>query len=258
MEIMIVIAIIGILVWVLYPSMKNYLERAHNSARITSTRAVIANITGKYEFPLAAYFPFEENNWTTTYDRANSDSNTPGIGTLMNNPTWVVWNIWKAISFDGIDDNISDAGVWLANVGDNGNVTISAWINPTNISGTQTVFNKWLSWNCFNYGLVIVNGILSARTTSNDYALVGSVNPGVWSHVVIVFNGSSGAKWYINWNLAGTNASGWTTNCASLSWAIGQRAGWAWEFFTGSIDDLQIYKRILTDQEILDIYNAGK
>lgn len=62
MEIMIVIAVIGILVKVLYPELANYLERAHNGARITSTRAMIANITGKYEFPLAAYFPFEENN----------------------------------------------------------------------------------------------------------------------------------------------------------------------------------------------------
>ncbi len=206
---------------------------------------------------LSAYWPFDEGSTTKAIDHSGNGNAGTLSGTTV--PTWVSGRHAKALSFDGSSSYVTGVGTTLPNVGASANVTVSAWIKPTSTSGTKTIFNKGLSGSCFNYGMVLINGVLTARNTGNDYSVQsGTVPANAWTFVTIVFNGS-GATGYINGVLSSTNASGFTTSCGDTHWMIGARAYNALsEFFPGSIDDVRVYTRALTAGQVTALYTQGE
>ena len=206
---------------------------------------------------LIAYWSFNEGKGTQVNDFSGSGNSGTLSGTTI--PSWANGKRGGALNFDGSSSYITGSGSALPNVGVAASTTISAWIKPTSTSGTREIFTKGASGNCFNYGMVMVGGVLSARNSNNDYALgSASITANIWQHVTVVF-GSAGATGYVNGVQVGTNASGATTNCATNNWSIGTRAYNALsEFFPGIIDDVRIYNRALSATDVLNVYTSGQ
>jgi len=132
----------------------------------------------------------------------------------------------------------------------NDSFTVSAWIN--------------LYANTTNYPVYSTDGyIVSVNLTKLDIKLLNSENTTEfagtsslvsqsWNHVVYIYNGTN-VIFYLNGNFEIFNySSGYFNGTNNLSGVIGNSYPY---FFNGSIDEVRIYNRTLTQAEITTLYN---
>lgn len=88
--------------------------------------------------------------------------------------------------------------------------------------------------------------------------LVNSV--GSWYHVAGTYNKATGEqKLYVNGQLVNTRIHPAGNTVVPLTWYSDMRIGHSMNgngYFNGKIDGVKIYNRVLTDQEVQDLYNA--
>jgi hypothetical protein len=202
---------------------------------------------------LSAQWKFDEGSGLTAKD-ASGNGNT---GAISGTPTWSTAKIGNTALTLGATTYVTGTGNALPNLGANATATITAWIKPTSVAGTQTIFSKGASASCFNYGMTLTAGLLKARNTSNDRSLAGTIVANQWQHVAIVFT-NAGAQGYINGVSVGSDASAGTTSCGDTNWIIGGRAynATTTENVSGQVDDIKIYQRALTATELAYLYKA--
>ena len=193
--------------------------------------------------------------------------------------------IIKKLLFNGENSNIVVCN--SLNLSINNEITLNAWIFPTDISGTRWIISKSKSCkNTGNYGLSLREGQLAFSyfdgtgddiyggednvfITKNDTLPINQ-----WSHVAVTYNFLTGKiNFYINGafvssvlisgsidGLPVTNFEslyiGRQFNPAAVCSCEGPNCGGE-RSFDGKIDEIQIYNRALTSQEIQDIYNVG-
>ena len=122
-----------------------------------------------------------------------------------------------------------------------------------NATGDMTFVDRWTTWR------------LMARTAAGDIlvragegtASISSQNPGVGvnAHIGFTYDGSN-IRVYKNGAQVGSNvaASGIMSGTENL-W-IGRQHGGTNQYLSGDIDEVIIYKRVLTAAEIAAIYSA--
>ena len=83
---------------------------------------------------------------------------------------------------------------------------------------------------------------------------------GSWYHAVGAYNKTTGEqKLYVNGLLVNTQTHPAGNTVAPLTAYSDMRMGYSRVnagYFNGVLDDVRLYKRALTDQEVLDIYNG--
>jgi hypothetical protein len=166
----------------------------------------------------------------------------------MNSPTVVSGHAGEALQFNGTDQRIdlSYPGLDIT-----GAVTISAWINPTVVSGNpHTIYTRGV-WNA-GHGLAIVNSTL--RDNSGTQGGTPQIN--TWQHVAKTFDGTT-TRLYLNGMEVASAATTTATSTASKS-GIGAEyytAPGRW-LFSGMIDDVRVYSRALSQAEIQALANG--
>ena len=196
---------------------------------------------------LVAYFPFNGN--------ANDES-TFGVDGIINNAsltTGVFGDDNGAFSFNGVDAFIDCSA-------ENRNVTnvlsISAFIK-NNSSNIMDVINKYNWGEDRGYHLQINETFarVGGRDNSGSYYTTGhsisSVNDNEWHHLVSIINMNSWQIW-VDCNMeaeinTSTNFPDFT-NSAHFSIGMDQYEGD--QFFEGTIDEVRLYNRVLTNEEI--------
>lgn len=203
-----------------------------------------------------AHWAFDDASGLTA---ANSGS-SGGDGTLTNGPTWTTGYRDGALSFDGSNDYVEVGG--LGNL--TGSFTITAWINPLSIAGDQRIFVDDKS-NSQGFALSLGDGG-SGRLRFfcrgiNPIILdasVASITIGQWHFVAAVHDVAAKKRYiYSNGVLVGSDAtpysSTWGTDSGPA--AIGGEVDGAGEGnhkyrFQGKIDDVRVYDRPLTFEEL--------
>ena len=172
-----------------------------------------------------------------------------------------------AVIFNGIDQYID-----APNNDDfhlNESFTISVWVKPEKTSSAAVIAKgtieqtPYMQYNIFTrgsedtvrfYGEISNNEIRETVSTGQDYSL------GSWQHVALRFDGSA-LSIFIN----GVEINSLESDFSALIVPLGSfntvRIGnerHSRYFFDGSIDDMLIYKRALTNTEITQIYEAQK
>lgn len=172
-----------------------------------------------------------------------------------------------ALSFDGTDDyvNVGTVSSLHASTSD---LTISAWIKPTNVSvgSRYIVINSNIGGGVIPWGLELNStagrvSYLQNGTGGGTVRVVGATTLQVdkWYHVVATRKFESTLVWpskvYVNGVLdgSGTVARAGTTN---QTVAIGRLGLGNTNFFQGEIADVRIYNRQLSDQEIKALYRG--
>lgn len=260
-EIMIVIAIIGVLSVALFPSLGDYMERSKNTARVSQMRNTIEKISQKYPESLVANYTFEEWNWNTVIDYSTYYSNNVlfATGTM----TYKRWHIWKWIECSNQWESNLDGSLNIPNT-----LSIVLWIYADSIpTGYAThPVSKWSSTTDANYVFYFfwatAGGLLwrvwfygnagwSWRNISNTTILPLKK----WTMVGLSYDAIAGWQLYMDWYPVwlpvlspGVLATNNIKNRLCMSSAS----------FSGMLDDIQIYKAQLTSQDMLDIYNAWK
>lgn len=198
---------------------------------------------------LVGYWGFDEGSGSTAHDGSGNGH----TGVLYNEPTWVEGKIGRAIRFDGSND-------WVALGGDfalNGAMTISLWFNTPNKSSNQYFLDNrdpgsW--WFIKNYtgapcsafpGNICFEGRVMAPDTAWQ--------TGEWTHLVVT-DDTHISKMYINGEVVGTGAGEATSITTNLR--IGTRytnSG----YFSGMMDEVRLYNRALSVEEVAALYRSG-
>ncbi len=166
-----------------------------------------------------------------------------------------------ALNFDGSGDYV-DCGNNL-NLGTS-NFTISAWINVRNapFDICPSIVSKWQDVNNRWYFHIIFQDILqfTSKTAGNFVYVVNTdhfLNFNQWYHVCFVADGLG--KIYVNGQDRTASASylpASLSNNATLKMGYNGYGG-SQQYLDGMIDDVQIYNRALSAEEVLQLYQGN-
>ena len=195
---------------------------------------------------------------TRSYPRAGSVwydlSNKINNGTLIGNPVFSTLEI----------DNFSFNGNNYVNCGNNASLqitqgTISAWVKTSQVTNDF----RGIIAKQNNYGLFIYFGILVAYDWGNSQFrdTTISIADGIWKNVTMTFTDNTGspsnnAIIYLNGIAVLTTTIKFLDNTRNVTIASGTSS--TSQAITGNIAQATIVNRILTDVQILELYNKQK
>ncbi len=199
---------------------------------------------------LVGHWKFDEAAGTIAYDATRNNNS----GTLVNNPVSIpLCKIGSCLNFNSLNStyvNVPDSDVLNPQA-----ISLTAWVylteSPTangnivskgdnsgyrfRISNTSKV--AWFDRGCTN--CISSNQIVSQNT---------------WVHIVVTGD-SSGLKIFLNGALDNSNVVAYGALNTATSLKIGAEPAYN-EYFTGYIDDVRVYNRALTGDEIKNLYNS--
>jgi hypothetical protein len=180
------------------------------------------------------------------FDYSGQENNGTNNGAMWNTTT-IKGN--GSFDFDGIDDSINLSSI-SALTGEN--VTVSSWIYLNEGTGSKAPIIS--QSNCTHGYCFFINSNAKPVFRLNDVNVTSSVNitSDEWHHIVGTHNQTT-LKIYIDGLLQGNiskNGSGIDTFCF-----IGFDNNS--NYFDGAIDEVAIWNRTLSDNEISDMYKAN-
>lgn len=201
---------------------------------------------------MVAGYSFDETSGTSASD-SSGNNNTAAI----NGASWVAGQYGNALSFNGNTNYLSIPNSASLDI-EGTELSIAFWLSPLATSGDTVLLGKF--WNTtwsnpyYQYGVELQGAnrpifVLGTTTGYRTAAMGGSVLPyNQWSHVAITFDGSQ-VKFYLNGSLVNTVAMATTITARGNGMRIGADTE-AQQFYRGLLDELQIYKRTLSQTEV--------
>ncbi|MEM4271468.1 MAG: LamG-like jellyroll fold domain-containing protein [Candidatus Pacearchaeota archaeon] len=214
--------------------------------------------TCQIEVPACAPIPNGLISWWQGEGNAN-DIVDGNHGTLGGGATYTTGKVGQAFNLDGVDDYVSipDSDLLRPSSG-----TIDLWFSPSiNIDSSVGYYHSLIHKYTNDYNTIIIQSVANdgrIRFYLNGNVIYSNNNlwtAGTWYHIAVTF-GSGGMKMYINGELQSSTSSytGGITTTAPLQIGRYQGNNWYWK---GSIDEVEIFNRELSQAEIQSIYAAG-
>ena len=173
-------------------------------------------------------------------------------------PTPTTGKVGSALYFDG--NGSIDAGNG-ARLNITGNITIEAWVKPAKLA-TQYIVKKASNDVTNGYELSLASSgkaffRFNQRASGNTYRVDSAINyPSnntTWVHLVGIYNGTQ-LQIYLNGHLSNNKSGSSNISSNTNNLKIGGPDGSA--FYKGSIDEVRIWDRALTPQEVEAFYNG--
>jgi len=211
---------------------------------------------------LVGYWTFDgsQTSWLTNTTRNSAGSG--GTGTLVGLGTTTApttGKIGQALLFNGTNYVTgSDASLPSGNAPR----TISAWIKPTalpglNLSGVIANYGTTVTDHAFGISLINISGTQYIRFFGwgDDFDTAQTLPTTSWTQITGVFDGTT-AYMYANGVLLGSsNRASWNTVLNHFE--IGRNIG-VGDYFNGAIDDVRVYNRALSANEVAQLYAMEK
>ena len=177
-----------------------------------------------------------------------------------------------AYGFDGVNDNIIVANNSLFSFLLNNDYSINIWMNSSSLTGTQSIIGQGDSdgqfqnrfWRIYTNGGQLIGHIRGNNSDPYDTKNIYTpFNANSWLMLTLVRDYENELKMFVDGALVDTDvditslADPFTTNRdifigSFLNAAINQQV----QFFNGSLDDIGIWNRALTEAEILALYES--
>lgn len=229
-----------------------------DSAKVDSITAR-ANVSGIVSDKVAIWH-FNEGSGQTAYD-AGGNNNVATLGSSpsadANDTTW-----YNGIAGYGMKFNENDFMYTLnsPSLQTSGDLTIKAWLYPTNISkGRQGIISKHYS---YEYDIIMEDGSIGCpRGQISFYHGNGTyeeiqepsgmvVSENQWNYIAISRNMTDKTiRFYLNGKFVGADDFVAAPVASTYNISIGWRKGTG-NYFNGIIDEIEIYNRVLTGDEI--------
>lgn len=206
------------------------------------------------ETPVAAY-SFDESEGGSAGDSASNHDAT------LHGPVWIkAGRYGAALEFNGEGDYLSvpDSGALDLTAG----ITLEAWVHPTATEAWATIIEKGHSNEEMPYGYALflqgeegtpTLGLAESNAVDAHINAESSLLPDTWTHIAVSSDGEE-ARLYVDGELDGSGPAlpVWATDGDLRIGGSQSLAG-----FEGLIDELRVYDRVLTDEEIReDMYTA--
>jgi len=206
---------------------------------------------------LVAYYPFNGN--------ANDESRNMNHGIAVG-PDLTADRFNKedsAYSFNGIDDLVY-LGTELNLINNANSLTIAAWVYPYEVSPSGTgrgyaIIGEGLGGD--NYHFFIGDNVLMFLFNSNgiESAFAGSdqalIEANKWQFITVTYDGAN-VTFYNNAQPDTTTPASGNIDGNTSMLCIGSSDDIS-NFFNGKIDDLMIFNRALSDEEIKSLFESG-
>ncbi len=210
---------------------------------------------------LAALWHLDEGTGTAVYDSSGNGNN----GSFWNSPSWVTGKFGYGVQFTQTSLQYINAGN-SSSLSITGNFTIELWFSQPVASASS--FGAWLlnkggnNYYDSNYQLwlvwvgsdVKIRGSIANGTDSWNTTGVTSVQSNTWYHVAFTGDGSN-LRIYVNGALENTTPYSITPAANTANLYIGSRSTSVLFVFSGTIDEVAIYSRVKSADEIAADYN---
>jgi beta-lactam-binding protein with PASTA domain/Ca2+-binding RTX toxin-like protein len=214
---------------------------------------------------LVAAFGFDEVTGLTAVNSVNAAFN----GTIRQAIRVAGGKIGKALQFDGNDDWVTVTDTTASPLDLSTAMTLEAWVNPTAMSGWETVLMKergaagagLLSYALYAHdgapqaggfagpaGYLRPNPVLTTTDQGVRQTPHVAIALNTWTHLATTYDGAN-MRLYINGVLVATKPQTGTIAVANQPLRIGGNNS-SGEFFQGMIDEVRVYNRALSLAEI--------
>lgn len=215
----------------------------------TTPSAGITNVTGG----LVGWWKFDENTGTSAADSSGVGNN----GTFNGTPLWTNGVIGSALSFAGSGQDVVIASTSFPST--NNDRTICMWIKPYS-------YPAWAMPFCYgtasggNAFSILWNNAVNKLTVGKFGANASGVNTtgfttNSWQHFAVTLSGGSSIAYYFNGVTNGTATLAGINTVVSVARIADCIPGYGVPSYAGELDDVRIYNRALTTDEITLIYN---
>lgn len=204
---------------------------------------------------LVGWWPFNGN----ANDGTGNNNNGTINGATLTTDRFGIPNC--AYDFNGLTNFIQVSTTNFPNK----NRTISAWIYFNGAKNNGTPPYDWqtiLDYGSITKGLLIGANLYKGKLmynygTNNQPMSNDSVHIHQWSHVVMTLDSTGTCSFYINniYKNGGTITNFANTILNGVG-TIGKSTNNAWYFY-GKLDDIRIYNRVLSVNEISELYNES-
>jgi hypothetical protein len=209
---------------------------------------------------LVGYWRFNEGSGNLISD----DSGSGNAGALINGPAWTVGKSGYGLQFNGVDQfvNVSYSPALQPS-----SITMVAWAKASSVPSTMSgiVSNKLAPYDGINLRMGSSSINLSSSVGNGTSSGIGylfvntnqTTQVNVWFHLAVTHDASDDSnKIYVNGDLKNQQQFklAYAANAAAI---IGNAATSISYFFNGTIDEVAIWNRVLSAQEIQAVYNCG-
>ncbi len=205
---------------------------------------------------LAAYWNFDEGSGNTAFDSTGNGND----GTFVGDPQWVAGQFGGALEFDG-DDYVNCGNGPSLQIQDE--ITMAFWFQ---VEAFQNTWEGFLAKGDDSYRASRGGGTGNATHMGISGTSVGGgngwfngtviVTGGDWHHFAGTYDGTAG-RIYIDGVLDVESPGTGQINISSYDLYIGENAQQTGRFFHGLLDDVRIYSRALSEDEIQGVMAGG-
>ena len=217
----------------------------------TTSAPVTVNVSNA-STGLVAAFGFDEASGTTAVDT----SGTGNTGTVNGATRTTSGRFGAALSFDGVNDQVSVADA--ASLDLTNAMTLEAWVRPSALTSWRTILMKeqtgGLIYGLYASGDTNRPSVHVYTNAERDVRGTAALTLNTWTHVAATYDGAV-LRFYIGGAQVGSaNITGSMAPSTGLL-RIGGNGIWG-EWFSGLIDEVRVYRRVLTAAEIGSDMNA--
>jgi hypothetical protein len=206
---------------------------------------------------LVGYWPFNGN----ANDESGNGNNGTVNGATLTTDRFGAAN--KAYSFDGVDDLIN-AGNPTMLINNPNSYSQSAWVFfydvPVNF-GSYPIISKRHDNSGNDWATPVFRSsqnfwffVDDANYSGANYAMSSTITLGTWKHTIFIKENNN-YKIYLNGVLDVSVTDNYMMSGSSNDLIFGAQLAWP-QFYKGLIDDIGIWNRALTQQEITALYTS--
>jgi len=200
-------------------------------------------------------------------------------GTLVNGTSFTNGEVGSAFDLAGGQYVVANPATPSSlDVGQGSGLTFEEWINPTTVTAEELLFEYERALGTPNGsdvgvtfaihadsgGILFANVLDTNDVAHNFYTPPGLLVPGVWQHIALTYDKASGVGvLYINGTgVTVTNLGSFTPHTSFTNFLMGARTTFnstanPGAQYTGLLDEISVYNRALSSNEIAAIYHAG-